>query len=109
VLADLGRAPFAAPEAHRLAELGLGRRELAAAVRAGALLRVTDGIYLRPGADADALPQRRANGYCGLNASIVHRSNRLTSSRTLVISLLSRSRSSLTTSTLSESIPKRSV
>ena len=51
VRADLAAAPFAAPEAHRLAELGLGRRELAAAVRAGALLRVADGIYLLPGAD----------------------------------------------------------
>jgi selenocysteine-specific elongation factor len=54
VRADLAGAPFLAPEAHRLAELGLGRRELAAAVRAGALLRVSDGIYLLPGADAAA-------------------------------------------------------
>jgi selenocysteine-specific elongation factor len=54
VRADLAAAPFAAPEAHRLAELGLGRRELAAAVRAGALLRVADGVYLLPGADAAA-------------------------------------------------------
>jgi selenocysteine-specific elongation factor len=51
VRADLAAAPYAAPEAHRLAELGLGRRELAAAVRAGALLRVADGVYLLPGAD----------------------------------------------------------
>jgi selenocysteine-specific elongation factor len=51
VRADLAGTPFLAPEAHRLAELGLGRRELAAAVRAGALLRVADGIYLLPGAD----------------------------------------------------------
>ncbi|MFL6130266.1 MAG: selenocysteine-specific translation elongation factor [Mycobacteriales bacterium] len=51
VRADLTAAPYAAPEAHRLAGLGLGRRELAAAVRAGALLRVADGVYLLPGAD----------------------------------------------------------
>ncbi len=51
---DLVAAPFVAPEAHRLAELGLGRRELAAAARAGALLRVADGIYLLPGADVAA-------------------------------------------------------
>ena len=51
VRADLAGTPFLAPEAHRLAELGLGRRELAAAVRAGALLRVADGIYLLPGAE----------------------------------------------------------
>ena len=48
VRADLAAAPFAAPEAHRLAGLGLGRRELAAAVRAGALLRVADGIPCCP-------------------------------------------------------------
>jgi selenocysteine-specific elongation factor len=51
VRADLAGTPFLAPEAYRLAELGLGRRELAAAVRAGALLRVADGIYLLPGAE----------------------------------------------------------
>jgi selenocysteine-specific elongation factor len=51
VRADLATAPYAAPAADRLAELGLGRRELAAAVRAGALLRVADGIHLLPGAD----------------------------------------------------------
>jgi selenocysteine-specific elongation factor len=54
VRSELAAAPFAAPQAHRLVELGLGRRELAAAVRAGALLRVADGVYLLPGADTDA-------------------------------------------------------
>jgi selenocysteine-specific elongation factor len=52
--ADLLAAPYAAPEAHRLAELGLGRRELAAAVRAVVLLRVAEGVYLLPGADEAA-------------------------------------------------------
>ena len=51
---ELAARPFQAPEAGRLAELGLGPRELAAAVRAGSLLRVTDGIVLLPGADARA-------------------------------------------------------
>jgi len=51
---DLAVAPFQAPEAGRLAELGLGPRELAAAVRAGSLMRVGDGIVLLPGADARA-------------------------------------------------------
>ena len=51
---ELAERPFQAPEAERLAELGLGTRELAAAVRAGSLLRVTDGIVLLPGADARA-------------------------------------------------------
>jgi selenocysteine-specific elongation factor len=52
--ADLQRAPFAAPDAQRLATLGLGPRELAAAVRAGRLLRVTEGVVLLPDAIAHA-------------------------------------------------------
>lgn len=51
---DLAHAPFRAPEAGRLTELGLDRRALAAAVTAGALLRIADGIVLLPGADAQA-------------------------------------------------------
>ncbi|MDR8413834.1 SelB C-terminal domain-containing protein [Nonomuraea sp. 3-1Str] len=51
---ELADRPFQAPDAGRLAELGLGARELAAAERAGALLRVGDGIVLLPGADARA-------------------------------------------------------
>jgi selenocysteine-specific elongation factor len=47
--ADLGAAPFAAPDAARLAELRLGPRELAAATRAGALVRVAEGVVLLPG------------------------------------------------------------
>ncbi|GAA4892821.1 selenocysteine-specific translation elongation factor [Actinomycetospora straminea] len=50
VRSELAEAPFAAPEAHRLAELGLRTRELGAAVQAGALLKVGDGIYLAPDA-----------------------------------------------------------
>jgi selenocysteine-specific elongation factor len=46
---DLTGRPFAAPDAGRLAELGLGRREVAVAVSAGALLRVGD-VVLLPGA-----------------------------------------------------------
>jgi selenocysteine-specific elongation factor len=48
IRADLDGRPFAAPEAARLAELGLGPREIAAAVRAGALERVA-GVVLLPG------------------------------------------------------------
>lgn len=51
---DLEKAPFRAPDAGRLAELGLHHKALAAAVAAGALLRVTDGIVLLPGADEQA-------------------------------------------------------
>ncbi|GII23086.1 selenocysteine-specific translation elongation factor [Planosporangium mesophilum] len=55
VRADLEGDPFRAPEAARLAELGLGPRELAAAVRAGALVRVADGVVLLPGALDEAV------------------------------------------------------
>jgi selenocysteine-specific elongation factor len=54
VLADLEGAPFMAPEAGRLRELGLDARAIGAAVRAGLLLRVTEQIVLAPGADAEA-------------------------------------------------------
>jgi selenocysteine-specific elongation factor len=53
--ADLERHPFAAPDAERLAALGLGARELASLVRAGALLRVADGVVLLPGAQDRAV------------------------------------------------------
>ncbi|OBC03102.1 selenocysteine-specific translation elongation factor [Mycobacterium sp. 852002-40037_SCH5390672] len=42
----LGAEPFRAPEADELAELKLGPRELAAAVRAGRLTRIADGVVL---------------------------------------------------------------
>ena len=51
---DLAGQPFAAPEAGRLRELGLDSRSLAAAARAGLLLRVADQIVLAPGADREA-------------------------------------------------------
>ena len=56
VRADLSAAPFLAPEADRLRELGLGARAIAAAQRAGLLLRVSDQIVLGP--DAAALAAR---------------------------------------------------
>jgi selenocysteine-specific elongation factor len=52
---ELADAPFAAPDAHRLAALGLRTRELAAAVRAGRLRRIADGVVLLP----DAVEQAR--------------------------------------------------
>jgi selenocysteine-specific elongation factor len=51
---DLARQPFAAPEAGRLRELGLDTRAVAAAARAGLLLRITDQVVLAPGADEEA-------------------------------------------------------
>ncbi|WP_425246151.1 selenocysteine-specific translation elongation factor [Streptomyces sp. NEAU-NA10] len=53
--AALRDAPFAAPDAARLAELRLGSRELAAAVRVGRLLKVADGVFLLPDGDTRAV------------------------------------------------------
>ncbi len=47
---SLAVAPFRAPEADELTALGLGTRELAAAVRAGRLTKIADGIVLGPDA-----------------------------------------------------------
>ena len=52
--AELDAAPFRAPEAGLLRELGLDRKALAAAERAGLLLRITPELVLAPGADARA-------------------------------------------------------
>ena len=52
--------PFAAPESQDLAELGLGPRDLATAVKSGLLLRVADGIYLLPDAADLAVERLRA-------------------------------------------------
>ncbi|GAA4013488.1 selenocysteine-specific translation elongation factor [Allokutzneria multivorans] len=53
---ELRAAPFAAPDAHRLAELKLGQKELAAAVRAGRLVKIAEGVVLLP--EALGLAQR---------------------------------------------------
>ncbi len=52
--AELADSPFAAPAAGRLAELGLHPRAVAAAERAGRLMRVGD-VVLLPGADGEAV------------------------------------------------------
>jgi selenocysteine-specific elongation factor len=46
----LAAEPFHAPEADQLTDLKLGTRELAAAVRAGRLTRIADGVVLGPDA-----------------------------------------------------------
>jgi selenocysteine-specific elongation factor len=51
---DLAPSPFLAPEAGRLAELGLAPKVIAAAARAGLLLRLSDQIVLAHGADTTA-------------------------------------------------------
>jgi selenocysteine-specific elongation factor len=50
----LAEEPFAAPEAEDLARLRLGRRELAAAEKAGRLLRISPEIVLLPSAPSVA-------------------------------------------------------
>ncbi|MGH3424627.1 MAG: SelB C-terminal domain-containing protein, partial [Nocardioidaceae bacterium] len=60
---QLAGAPFSAPDAGRLAELGLDTRTVAAAAKAGLVLRLADSVLLLPGADGraaellSALPQ----------------------------------------------------
>ena len=51
---DLRGEPFSAPTAHRLRDLGFDARVIAAATRAGRLLKLSDGIVLLPGADRAA-------------------------------------------------------
>jgi selenocysteine-specific elongation factor len=53
--ADLEADPFGAPTADRLRELGLDAKAMAAAAKAGRLLRLADGVVLMPGADRLAL------------------------------------------------------
>ncbi|MEU3457635.1 selenocysteine-specific translation elongation factor [Micromonospora sp. NPDC006766] len=55
VRAEYGDRPFQAPEAHRLTDFGLGPREIGAAVRAGALLKLAENVVLLPGALDDAV------------------------------------------------------
>ena len=62
VRADLTADPFRAPEADRLAELGLGARELAALVRAGELVAIADGVVLLPDAPDRAVDLLRGIG-----------------------------------------------
>jgi selenocysteine-specific elongation factor len=59
--ADLRDAPFAAPDAARLDELGLREPELAAAERAGRVVRVAPGVVLLPDA-----PERAAAALAAL-------------------------------------------
>ncbi|MCA2218359.1 selenocysteine-specific translation elongation factor [Jidongwangia harbinensis] len=56
-----GLGPFAAPEVHRLAELGLGARQLGAAVRAGLVVQLAGNVVLPAGA-----PQRAVTVLAGL-------------------------------------------
>ncbi len=85
LLADLADRPFDAPDATRLSELGLEKRDLAAAARHGALLRLTDQIVLAPGAG-----ERAAQILAGLDQPFTAAAARvaLGSTRRTVIPLL---------------------
>jgi selenocysteine-specific elongation factor len=61
VLADLADAPFSAPDAERLRELGIDARAAAAAERAGLLRRLPGNILLGPDA-----PERAVRILAGL-------------------------------------------
>jgi selenocysteine-specific elongation factor len=61
VLADLAEAPFRAPDAERMRELGLDTRAAAAAERAGLLCRLPGNVLLAPDA-----PERAARILAGL-------------------------------------------
>jgi selenocysteine-specific elongation factor len=54
LVADLSDAPFRAPDAERLAELGLEPATVARLARDGHLLAVGEGVVLLPGADETA-------------------------------------------------------
>ena len=61
MLADLADAPFSAPDAERMAELGLDARAAAAAERAGLLRRLPGNVLRAPDA-----PERAARILAGL-------------------------------------------
>ena len=52
---DLEQQPFRAPDAARMAEIGLDRRTVAAAATAGRLVRISDTVVLLPGAEEKAV------------------------------------------------------
>jgi len=85
VLADLADAPFSAPDAERMRELGLDPRAAAAAERAGLLRRLPGNVLLAPDA-----PERAARILAGLPQPFTAAEARraLDTSRRVVIPLL---------------------
>jgi selenocysteine-specific elongation factor len=85
VLADLADAPFSAPDAERMRELGLDARAAAAAERTGLLLRLPGNVLLAPDA-----PGRAARILAGLPQPFTAAEARkaLQTSRRVVIPLL---------------------
>lgn len=87
VVDDLQAAPFMAPTADRLRELGLDERAMAAAERAGKLWRVAPGIVLLPDAIESA---REALGGLEQPFTTSAARQRLGTSRRVVLPLLDR-------------------
>lgn len=56
----LAASPFNAPEAHELAQVGLGNKELATAQKLGRLLRLGDGVVVLPKTPALAMRELAA-------------------------------------------------
>jgi selenocysteine-specific elongation factor len=85
VLADLADAPFGAPDAERMRDLGIDARAAAAAERAGLLLRLPGNVLLAPDA-----PDRAARILAGLPQPFTAAEARkaLQTSRRVVIPLL---------------------
>jgi selenocysteine-specific elongation factor len=85
VLAELADAPFSAPDAERMRELGLDTRAAAAAERAGLLLRLPGNVLLAPDA-----AERAARILAGLPQPFTAAEARkaLQTSRRVVIPLL---------------------
>ncbi|HEY3908143.1 MAG TPA: selenocysteine-specific translation elongation factor [Streptosporangiaceae bacterium] len=54
IRAELTARPFSAPDASRLNEAGLNRRAIGAAVKAGQLIKLAEGVVLLAGADLAA-------------------------------------------------------
>jgi selenocysteine-specific elongation factor len=81
----LADRPFAAPDAYRLAELGLGARQLGAAARAGLVVRLADNVILRAGS-----PQRAVATLAGLPQPFTLSEARraLNTSRRVIVPLL---------------------
>ena len=61
VFGELADRPFQAPEAERLTALGLGPRQVGAAVRAGLVIRLDGNVLLRPD-----VPERAVHVLAGL-------------------------------------------